>query len=284
MNHQWRFSENVYRVLGRIVGLRSERVNQVSLMVLKCFSDDSTCQNSDDQVGILSGVVLDLPSAKELVLDWERLLPTHGVLSAQNIYHFKLAEMLANQERRARVPAFVDVINRCCALTVSVGLKRNEYFKALNTFERDNAEKVSVQYGSNPFHLLFLGLHQGLSLKQLRPFEIIGQKPIDEWIIDQSAEAKIVDREWESYSRLFTEEERQLFRARPIFRDDKDYLPIQAADLIAGSVREWVRSGVDFRDASQLVVCGKQLTTPHLHYWYSEEAILDCLNDLISDR
>ena len=63
------------------------------------------------------------------------------------------------------------------------------------------------------------------------------------FIFDDQSEKTIILNAWESYVSGNTEDVRERFGATPRFEDDKDFLPLQAADFWAWWVREWYSDG-----------------------------------------
>jgi len=65
-----------------------------------------------------------------------------------------------------------------------------------------------------------------------------GVGPID-FIFDDQSEKSIILAAWDGYVRTRKEEIRSQFCTAPRFENDQVFLPLQAADYLAGSVRMW---------------------------------------------
>ena len=66
---------------------------------------------------------------------------------------------------------------------------------------------------------------------------------VDFYFDDQIGEKKSIIASWDDYVRTRLPEHKQFYGATPRFEDDRDFLPLQAADLWAWWVRKWEEEG-----------------------------------------
>jgi hypothetical protein len=99
---------------------------------------------------------------------------------------------------------------------------------------------VNPDKWANPYFFLFRGLVDGFheSREGLVPAIPLSEKV--DFIFDNQTEKGFILEAWEGYLKNQESRDlRQYYGATPRFEDDKEFLPLQAADLWAWWVREW---------------------------------------------
>ncbi len=210
--------------------------------MFQAYIDDSS---TEDGVFVIAGYVATAEVWAQFVRDWEEMLP-YGIRDKRGFY-FKMSEICINNERIERVPAFYRVIDRHPLLGISCKINMVDLRKAISRIWSLNR---SIDWGpySDPYIFTFRALidcvhaHRG-KIPQL-PDEKI------DFIFDQQSQGKRILLAWDNFLSTRKEEVRSRFGAHPRFEDDRDFLPLQAADLWAWRIREWyeMQDGLQIRE------------------------------------
>jgi hypothetical protein len=203
------------------------------------FIDDSYTPN---EVFVLGGHIAMAKKWAEFSKDWEALLPL-GTLSNEGAYHFKMAEMAMTPERMSRVPAFYRIIEKYVALSISCRMNLSDFSAAKNRFQEFSVSqkwRINLDKWANPYFFLCRGLIDEFHKNREGMAAVI---PLDEkvdFIFDNQTEKGFLLKAWDGYLKNQEKQNlRQHYGATPRFEDDKEFLPLQAADLWAWWVREW---------------------------------------------
>lgn len=240
LRHLWGESPAQDRVWAQVTGLAAERAVRRLLMVLnfQAFIDESESQDEF----VLGGHIATAEKWALLSKEWEELLP-FASMDKHGKRRFKMSEMALTEEGMERAQAFHRLIENHVILSVSTRVN-------LADFKRAHEHVVSSLYYSmkvipdfkmwkNPyffaFRLLLDGFHN--EREKFKKHLPLDQK-ID-FIFDERAEKRPILDAWEEYLEKRDEGRRELYGATPRFEDDRDFLPLQAADLWAWWVREW---------------------------------------------
>lgn len=159
LDHRWGECPFQDRVWAQVSGLDPLKSARRYFLVLQAFIDDSS---SPGGAYVIAGYVATAERWASFSNDWARLLPTHGVLSADNSYHFKMNEMAANSERMARVPAFSHVIDQHLRISVSCRLSVSNFEAALRRIYTPNMVVDQDKRLLNPYMLAFNALLKAL--------------------------------------------------------------------------------------------------------------------------
>jgi hypothetical protein len=212
-------------------------------MGLQAYIDDSY----DGDLFVLAGHVAPAESWSQFKRNWEFLLPT-GTLNKYNRYHFKMVEMAQSEERMARFIPFYRVIEFFVPLSVSISLRPADLEIASgrlwvpgvgNPIEYEGFRHLKNKYIVAFFTLMDAFHRDRAKFKQQIPEE----SPVD-FFFDEQAEKKLILSGWDTFLAADRRaESRHLYGNKPRFENDEEFLPLQAADLWAWWIREWV---VDF--------------------------------------
>ncbi|MEO7221369.1 MAG: DUF3800 domain-containing protein [Devosia sp.] len=208
-------------------------------MGLQAYIDDSR----KDEWFVLGGHIASAESWATFSREWEQLLPTHGTLAGNGQYHIKMTEMAMNDERMARVPAFYRVIEKHVICSISIAFKSTDLANAQSRIRVAGYENVEWGILSNPFRMAFRVLMDMFHShrEQLVNVKLPTDEKVDFYFDNQSEKGDILAT-WDTYlSRRAHLRDR--FGAPPKFEDDKDFLPLQSADLWAWWVRYWNSTG-----------------------------------------
>ncbi len=217
---------------------RSSSPRSSTCMVLQAFVDDSY---RPDGFFVLGGYVATSEQWALFARDWEEMLP-YGTRASNNQWHFKMSEMALNQERLQRVPAFLNIIDKYDLTPISACINLTQLEADIKRIFSINVF-IDKAVAYNPymitFKLLMEAFHGSRQLISLIP----NSEPVN-FILDQQAEKPAILRYWDEYRDFKSQNNRWLFGATPRFEDDKQFLPLQAADFQAWAICRWYEEGL----------------------------------------
>lgn len=161
-----------------------------------------------------------------------------------------MAEMAANAERMARVPAFYRIIERHVQFSISCKFRIDDLRRARKRIaipkpNLASASLVKIDWSawSLPHFVGFRTLLDSFHSKREIIEKVLPlEQPVD-FIFDEQTEKAPLLAGWQEYLDSRPPHVRARFGSPPIFRDDRVFLPIQAADLWAWWVRRWYDDG-----------------------------------------
>lgn len=220
-----------------VVGLRSSRSDRAIILVLQAYIDESY---EPDGVFVLGGYVSTAERWSRFASDWEKCLPKFGVLdSKSNQYHFKYNQMAALQERRERIPIFENIVMDHALFGLFCRIHIQDIQRAIGRIQIPAHKFVDFAEWEHPYYVAYRCLMDMFHFNRDRFPDLVPEgEPIDFIFDDQLFEKKIIIETWRDYIEEKPDSVRHLYGRMPAFRDDKQFLPLQAADLIAGKVRE----------------------------------------------
>ena len=199
--------------------------------MLICVLDDSG-SNKEGPVFVLAGYAAPVSSWEGFSRRWQELLNKEPKLA-----YFKMKEAHGLrgefkgwrvEDRDARVMEFADVIKQT---ERAIGITSAIFWE---DFRQVCAEFPDVPL--HPYDMLFHG-----SMAVLHGYcRRNGVKEKIDFVLDEQGKwAERAVRAYESSLPIFTDEEKQLMGKLPIHSSDKEFLPLQAADLIAWQTRRF---------------------------------------------
>lgn len=238
LNHVWGVSPAQDRVWAQVSGLAPNKAGARLFLVLQAYIDDSYNQ---DGVFVLGGHIASAEAWARFSGEWEKMRP-FGTLDKNNEYHFKMSEMAQNDERMARVQGFFRIIENHVLASISCKIDISELRRAKGRIWVPNLE-IDWGYIDNPYMVAMrclLDIFHG-HRQEMAKFIPLDEK-VDFYFDDQSEKGAILSA-WDDYIRERSDEVRQYYGATPRFENDKEFLPLQAADLWAWWVRKWYKEG-----------------------------------------
>jgi hypothetical protein len=152
--------------------------------------------------------------------------------------YFKMNEMAQSPERMQRAGWFYRVIEQHVSAAVSCVIHVPDLVKAVR--EMDWPKGLKVSHLENPYYMGFHAMVAGVAHEQTGWGM---NQPVD-FIFDEETIRQFPLDYWERMKLGASPEARRMMGDRPIFRNDRDTLPIQAADLWAWWIRKWAREGI----------------------------------------
>jgi hypothetical protein len=180
--------------------------------MLKAYTDGS---HTTKTAFVLAGYIAPAENWAAFSDDWQGLLDLKPPLK-----RFKMAEAHAWSEQQwtERLPQFYRTIEKHVSAGIAIIIPYPEYTKI---FGRE-------QYAKNPYHVAFISIILQLA-KHQKDLQLT--EPVD-FVFDKGNDDRIA-KAWEGFVAKRPEEERRLLGKRPIFGDDVEMKPLQAADLLA---------------------------------------------------
>jgi hypothetical protein len=216
---------------------------------------------------ILSGFIASADEWMKFSDAWDQALKMPPVLG-----YFKMNEAVRlkgqfagwTEERRdERLRLLYSIIEDHVAAAVLCIMPFKAFYDALTIFPR----KLKLR----PYHLAFVGL-----MAMVRDFQVkMGLTEKIDFIFDEeSTEKTFLLREWPRIIEGTPEPTKHLVGRTPIFRDDEDVLPLQAADMIAWWGRNaWeakFHGGVEWQRPWQ-----ERRQIPNLNIFYNDRNLRD---------
>lgn len=234
LNHVWGISRATDYVWSQVTGMAPTRAVASPIMVLQAFIDDSY---RADSFFVLGGYVATAEQWSLFARDWEEMLP-YATRSSSGQWHFKMSEMAANADRLKRVPAFLNIIDKYDLIPLASCISYADLRAAANRIYSLNTV-INFMAICNPYMIAFKLLMEAFHGGRSQITSVPSDEPVN-FIFDNQAEKEAVIRSWDRYT---SGKNGWLFGATPRFEDDKQFLPLQAADCLAWLVRKWYESG-----------------------------------------
>jgi Protein of unknown function (DUF3800) len=195
------------------------------LLALQAFIDESGAPNHAG-VLVLSGFVARAKQWENFSDDWQRILDMQTRLR-----YFKMNEAVrlkgqfrgwSDDRRDERLKLFYGAIEKHVSFFLSCSVPFKEFDAAIAA--------MPVKPPLHPYHLAFLAIMGQLRIRQN---ELGIEDKVDFIFDEQVMERTLLLENWDSVVSATPEGELAFVGRTPIFRDDEDVLPLQAADLLA---------------------------------------------------
>jgi hypothetical protein len=251
------------------------------LMVLQAFFDESYKPNG---VFVLGGHIARPDVWANFAKQWEEMLP-FGVLDKDAKFYFKMSEMVLNPERMERIGAFFRLIENSEIVSLSCKFNIVDLASAVNRLWVLN-RKIDWGPFSDPYFFAFRALIDSVH-DHRATLPLLTQDEKIDFIFDNHSKKSMIIAAWEGFLALRDPAIRHLFGATPRFEDDREVLPLQAADLWAGAVRQWYEDGCPMlENENGIIMVSRALVTTkkvvkHHFISYSEEKIVDSLKTIL---
>jgi hypothetical protein len=217
-------------------GLPSAERNKRWLMILQTFIDDSGTHGKEPFFS-LGGFIstsdkwAQFADAWKAELDRKPSIPYFSMRSAFNPQHGGPFKGWKQRPIERKVSEFLKIIKNHAILRVSCSLRRDDYEEIV----KRGLFPKSIDH---PYFVCFWRL----IIETVKfAHELKWNAPID-FIFDEQGKMGSETIKWYPYiKKVAPEAHKPYFGSPPIFRDDKIFLPLQAADLYAWTVRRNLR-------------------------------------------
>ncbi len=218
----------VQRVLSLVSGFPAAHWAERTLVILQACVDDSS--GAEPPVFVLAGFVSSYPRWVEFTEEWKTELE-----KSPSLEYFKMKEAAACRgqfegwtfsQRDDRVANFASIIKK----NVIGGFACVVPIKDYKQVFEGKISKVM----DNPYFLTFYGVMQTL----MRMQHFVGDdRPVDFVFDEQGKQVGQALSAWKYWMEFSTPEAGLFIGSPPISRDDKYFLPLQAADILAWRTR-----------------------------------------------
>jgi Protein of unknown function (DUF3800) len=204
-------------------------------IVLQACIDESG--HGDPDLFVLAGYVSTTEHWAAFSDKWQELLD-HDSKYYRKLEHFHMTEMTGSVGDRERCRWFHNVIEQHALLAISYTLSVKDVRREADRMFSDPKVRREL---SNPWQLATSSMLSMLASN--REKMALPVEPID-FVFDETSEKGAVLSSWELFKAVHPPEQAKLMGSTPIFRNDREYLPLQAADMFAWWVRRWQVDGV----------------------------------------
>lgn len=194
------------------------------MVAVRAFIDDS-CDTTNHRVLVLAGYVADLETWARFTEEWNEMLRLTGLSS------FKMSAVGTSPDSLVRAGAFYRIIENHLNLPIAVAIDLNGLKAAL--------EKYGMQHLSNAYEHAYRAMIDQVALNH----DAFGADGPIEFIFDKHGAERSVTEGFEEFKSFHPAVVNKQY-PRPRFEDDRYFVPLQAADLLAWHVRQhWLREG-----------------------------------------
>jgi hypothetical protein len=194
-------------------------------MLQACVDGSGT---GDPRLFVLAGGIATVEQWAAFSTEWQERLNMRPPLE-----YFKQSEMVQSPERLERSGWFERVLRDHVTALISCVVRTEELVKVVREIKWPvkvvNADKLG-----NPYYFAFHAIMNKLAQYQ----EQLGISEPVYFVFDDEGEKKNTLQGWDRIKLSVTPEVRKLMGSTPTYRDDKQFLPLQGADLFAYWVRQ----------------------------------------------
>ncbi len=210
-------------------------------MTLQAYIDES---EGEGGTFVLGGFISTVERWAKFTAEWERLLKPFGVLKDGSChYHFKYNAM-AREGRRERIPAFEAVAKNNAIMAVSCKINVNDLQSAIDRIASPVGRHLEFGFFGDPYYFAFRALMDTFHSRRTEFSQFLNPDEKVDFIFDeQKGRQERLVAAWDDYIERRDPEVRRLYGTAPVFRSDDAYLPLQAADMWAGKLREAYEKG-----------------------------------------
>jgi hypothetical protein len=263
-------AEAAEEVRGLVSGLPSARAWSGWMVMLQAFVDASG--KGDPNVLTIAGYVARADEWAKFSEAWKAKLDLAG------LHRFKMNEMV----RRPEIAAFFyrtieehDIPAAISCVFDTAGLVR-----FVDQFTSPSPGSADLDALKNPYLYASRQIIENLALAQ----EKMGlQGPVD-FIFDNEGEKARLTPHWDWFRASLRPEVRRLVGNDPVFRDDEEFMPLQAADLWAWWVRKWFKDGNENGVANLDFPWSVKRQFYRLHSTYDEALFRSMMQELMRQR
>lgn len=193
---------------------------------------------------LLGGFIATEVAWKAFEADWQFLLDSRmGITQPDGLRMFKWTEMNATAERRERIPIFLDAIAKHATGSVYVAFQPYAFRRALRRVQVIGLQIEKWGPLGNPYYMAIRALLDMFHLSRDKYAPAIPSREKVHFIFDRGQDAKTLLNAWDDYVTARPAGIRESYGDKPKFLDDETTLPLQAADLLVGSVRQLLDAG-----------------------------------------
>lgn|GEM_PF-2700315 len=213
-----------------MAGLRHDFFDQIGVYVMKAFIDDSG-SGGDSPWYVLAGYVGTVDAWDSFETPWRKILDGPPKLAyfkaseAESLRDDGPWEGVSKEERDSRLNAFIEVIGQLATRAFNVRLKQKDYDEVIKPY-------VPPRW-DNAYFFLFMGFLTATTSIE----KYLGDGQPVEFIFDASSKKRIEKPSLRLYDQCIDLPELAGRIHNIHYEDEKLFLPLQAADLLAWQIR-----------------------------------------------
>lgn len=148
-----------------------------------------------------------------------------------------MVEMNESKERRSRIPVFARVIERHVELMMSLRIYIPDLMKAHDRLAVPHRQMAQFQPMKELFKLGWTQMLANFANARHGFFDVIPKERDVSFIFDQHSAAKKFLNAWGEKERDYPQLS-SMYDKKPSFENDRVFLPLQAADMLAWMIRD----------------------------------------------
>jgi hypothetical protein len=259
------------RIWALVSGLPRKLARKRNFSVLQAYVDGSGTGAPD--VFVIAGYIATTEQWAKFSDEWQKLIDMKS-RHYRTLEYFKMKEMTSDADRE-RCSWFYQVIEHHVTAAVSCVVSVAELVKVVRNFPWPIWIK-DVDTFENPYFCAFRTITGMLAMHQ----DLIGiSEPVDFIFDNETGKGECIDA-WENAKLHSKPELARLMGDTPTFRDDKKFLPLQAADLYAYWVRQWELEGIHDGIEKLRFPWATRRDIIRMNFEYTEEAHLEDFNKI----
>ena len=210
-------------------------------MALHAYIDESF--DAETKVFVLGGYIAPQTTWEAFSKEWEEIVPYAGLRDENGHFYFKMSELAARDNGIERSQAFFRIIEKHRPLAITAKIVKHELDNAI---ARIVVPSSPLDFGlfRNPYIVSFRALmdkfHTEWAQQAMRT--VIPDKGPVNFIFDDKSEKGAILGTWNNYIATRDVRVRELFGASPVFFDEKQHMPLQAADFWVWWRRKWYQN------------------------------------------
>lgn len=237
--HIWREGAAADRVRSLVSGFPGDKSRLRVFMILQACLDDSYDKHQKKLL-VIAGYIATAEAWVGFTKEWEQ------ALSGWKIPAYKFARDARSSNTEIDAYFYRIIENHDIPISVDVVIDIEMLNKVANKlpwrsrlgFPKSYLEKLV----RNPYHLATKAIMQSI----FNNAQAIGfEEPIDLIFDEKIHEKKTIWGGWDYFKNTISDDKKAMIGDRPDFKDDEKFLPLQAADLVVGHVRQYEESSAN---------------------------------------
>lgn len=236
LDHVWGVSREQDLVWAEVAGMDPERADRKLLMLWRGFFDES----EKDGWFVLAGYLAKVPDWAAFAADWAPLARHYGRVDDRGRWHIHMSELANRADAAEYLPLLKDTIFQHVLAGVALAFKPSALRRALDRvvgIEKGEAVTLSGDVVENHYLFAFQVFMDHLRKDIMEAAEPLDQIDLStdtaDFFFDERHEKKVIYEAWEEFLGRRQPDPKLLLGSSPRFLDDKEFLPLQAADFFA---------------------------------------------------
>jgi hypothetical protein len=247
LDHVCGLSSEQDRVWAQVAGMHPDHAGERLLMVWQAFIDES----EKDGLFVLAGYIASAEKWAEFSAKWAPLARRFGRVDSNGRWYFHMTDHAGRKDSGEYLPQFYDAIMEAAIFGIVWAIKLEDF---KNAWDRVVVfgDKGAIETNGNLKDSLYIfsvslnlyGFHKALQDGDGKINIVDFRGETIDFYFDERTEKKVLLSAWDEFKAIHDVDNRW-FGATPRFEDDKVFLPLQAADFLAGAARQHLTNVAD---------------------------------------